>query len=354
MKFHLDPEQVAIQETVYGALTDALPREKLMAFLDEDADFEPRSWQAVMALGLGGLMLPEEAGGSGLKLLDAALAIEALGKAAAPGPIMGQLLAGLALNLSTNWAAKSKWLDKIASGDAIAAFAFDGTPDKWTVEVSGDQATGSVGFVIGGRAADFFLVGTKGGGLAIVECGDGVKVEPVQSTDRTRKLTHLTLDGTKVQILFEPGDQGAAKVYDAALILIAADCLGGAGYCMDLSVSYAQERKQFGQPVARFQALKHQLATMALGVEPARSLLWYAAYAWDAELPDVSRSAAIAKAHLCDRYTQITRDAIAAHGGIGYTWEYGLNIWFRRSVLNRALLGSPQVHRARAAELAGW
>jgi alkylation response protein AidB-like acyl-CoA dehydrogenase len=93
---------------------------------------------------------------------------------------------------------------------------------------------------------------------------------------------------------------------------------------------------------------------MALDVEPARALVWYAAYAWDAQLEDGSRAAAMAKAHLCEVFTRSTRTAIAAHGGIAYTWEHGLNYWFRRAVHNRAWMGSPTYHRTRAAELAGW
>jgi alkylation response protein AidB-like acyl-CoA dehydrogenase len=145
-----------------------------------------------------------------------------------------------------------------------------------------------------------------------------------------------------------------AKLFDAALVLIAADALGGAQKSTDMAVAYAKDREQFGQPIGQFQALKHQLAHMALDVEPARAMLWYAAYAHDASLPDAPRAAAMAKAHLCDVYTRTTRAAVAAHGGIGYTWEYGLNYWFRRSVFDRAWLGSPSLHRARAAEMAGW
>lgn len=155
-------------------------------------------------------------------------------------------------------------------------------------------------------------------------------------------------------MLFAPGDPFVARIFDAALVLLAADALGGAQYCVDLSVGYAGEREQFGQPIGRFQALKHQLAQMALEVEPSRALVWYAGYAHDAGLPDASRAAAIAKAHLADRFVSVARAAIAAHGGIGYTWEYGLNNWFRRSMFDRAYLGSPAVHRARAADLAGW
>src|SRR6202012_2509545 len=145
-----------------------------------------------------------------------------------------------------------------------------------------------------------------------------------------------------------------AAIYDAALVLMAADALGGAQYCADLSVGYAKEREQFGQPIGRRQALKHQLATMALEVEPARALMWYAGYAWDAGQPDAPRAVAMAKAHIADRFVSVARAAIAAHGGIGYTWEYGLSGWFRRSLFDRAYLGSPSLHRARAAELAGW
>ncbi|WP_302480123.1 acyl-CoA dehydrogenase family protein, partial [Sphingomonas bacterium] len=122
----------------------------------------------------------------------------------------------------------------------------------------------------------------------------------------------------------------------------------------DMAVAYAKEREQFGQPIGRFQALKHQLATMALEVEPARALVWYAAYAWDVALPDARRVAAIAKAHLADCFTSVTRAAVVAHGGIGYTWEYDLSIWVRRAFFDRAFLGSPAVHRARAAASANW
>ena len=121
-----------------------------------------------------------------------------------------------------------------------------------------------------------------------------------------------------------------------------------------MSVEYAKQREQFGQPIGQFQALKHQLTQMALDVEPARAQLWYAAYAHDADLDDAPRAAAMAKAHLCDVYVRTARAAVAAHGGIGYTWEYGLNYWFRRAAFDRAWLGSPSEHRARAADLAGW
>ncbi len=356
MRFHLDSDQIAIQDTVYAALQQALPREALMTFIDGESDFDPKSWKALMELGLGGLMLDEKSGGSDLGLLEVAIALESLGRGAAPGPFIGQVLTALALSKTSNASVSGAMLPGVASGETVATFAFGGQwlPETWDVEIKDGKAYGDIQHVPCAQSANVLLVGLKGGALGVVTPCDELEISSVASTDRTRPISSLSLSGANVDILFDADDPTVQRIFDAAAILVAADSLGGAQFCTDLSVEYAQERQQFGQQIARFQALKHQLATMALSVEPSRALLWFAAYAWDNELSDSSRAASIAKAHICDQFTQVTRDAIAAHGGIGYTWEYGLNIWFRRSVFNRAVLGSPSVHRARAADLANW
>lgn len=332
MRFHLSEEQAAIQDAVRGTLADSWPMERLHKFEDSGTDFDTDSWAALMALGLGGIMLPD----SGMGLLDAALVSEVAGEMAAPGPLIGQLLTVAAVARSSNEAARAH-LDGLVAGTAIASLALGDSP-----------------FVQSARASQVFLVGDRDSGIALVEAGEGVTIEPVQPTDRSRPVSRVSFNSAKRRELFPAGNPMTARLCDAALVLIAADALGGAQHCTDLSVSYAKDREQFGQPIGRFQGLKHQLAHMALDVEPARALVWYAAYAWDAGLPDAPRAAAMAKAHLCEVYTRVTRAAIAAHGGIGYTWEYGLNYWFRRSIANRVWLGSPAQHRARAAEMAGW
>jgi alkylation response protein AidB-like acyl-CoA dehydrogenase len=306
--------------------------DQLHKFAASDADFDPESWNALMALGLGGILLPD----SGMGLLDAALACEVAGEAAAAGPLIGQLLAVAAVSRSTNDAAKAH-LAGLEAGSKIAALALGDSP-----------------YVQSATAAQVFLSGTRDGALTLVEAGQGVTIEAVKSTDRSRPISKVSFEGATVHELFPAGDPMVSKIHDAALVLIAADSLGGAQHCTDISVAYAKDREQFGQPIGQFQGLKHQLAHMALDVEPARAQVWYAAYAHDADLPDAARAAAMAKAHLCDVYVRTTRAAIAAHGGIGYTWEYGLNYWFRRAAFNRAWLGSPPYHRARAADLAEW
>ncbi len=351
MRFHLSEEQSAIQDAVRGTLADAWPMERLHAFADDARDFDSESWAALMALGVGGLALPENAGGSGLGLLDAALVCEIAGSAAAAGPVIGQILTGLAVAHSDNAAAKVH-LAGIASGETVATTIFSRgwLPDAWTNKM----AKGSAPHVEAADRADLFLVGTAGAGLWLMEKGPAVSVVRQPSTDRTRPLSTVSWDAPATHQLFPAGHSFVARLFDAALILIAADALGGASHVTDVSVAYAKEREQFGQPIGRFQGLKHQLAHMALDVEPARALLWYGAYAWDADLPDAPRAAAMAKAHLADVYVRATRAAIAAHGGIGYTWEYGLNYWFRRAIFDRAYLGSPSEHRARAADMAEW
>jgi alkylation response protein AidB-like acyl-CoA dehydrogenase len=356
MRFHLSEEQLAIQDVLRGTLADTLPPDRLRAQVDAPRDIDRPSWDALMALGLGGLALPEDAGGSGLGLLDLALAAEMLGQGAAIGPISQHLLAGLAIALSPDEDVKSAWLPQIAAGTAIATLALGGDwlPESWSVAFDGDAIDGQTPFVSGASAAALFVVGTQGGGLALAEPGPTIAITPIDSADRTRTLSAVTFTATPATVLLPPGDPQVARIFDAGLVLTAADALGGAQHCLDLSVEYAKTREQFGQPIGRFQALKHQLATMALEVEPARALLWYAAYAYDAHLPDARRAAAIAKAHITDRFVSVARAAIAAHGGIGYTWEYPLNTWFRRALADRAYLGSPALHRSRAADLGGW
>lgn len=332
MRFHLSPEQIAIQDAIRGTLSDTWSMEQLHKFADSETDFDLDSWNALMALGLGSIMLPD----SGMGLLDAALACEVAGEAAAAGPLIGQLLTVAAVSRSSNEAVKAH-LAGLGAGTTIATLALGDSP-----------------YIQSTNAAQAFLSGKRDGALVLVEAGQGVAIEAINSTDRTRPISKVRFDGTTTHELFPAGDPMVGKIHDAALVLIAADSLGGAQKCTDMSVAYAKEREQFGQPIGQFQGLKHQLAHMALDVEPARAQVWYAAYAHDAGLPDAERAAAMAKAHLCDVYVRTTRAAIAAHGGIGYTWEYGLNYWFRRAAFNRAWLGSPSHHRARAADLAEW
>jgi len=350
--FHLTEEQKAIQDAVRGTLADSWPIERVHAFADGDEDFDRTSWDALMALGLGGMLAPD----SGMGLLDAALVCEVAGEAAAAGPLIGQLLAVAAVAVHNPFSGESRGPGGPAA-NASWAPAFAGEQPLLDALISGEVVAtllhGDSEYAPSARAADLFLIVDRAKGVRLVPAAEAA-IEAVKAADRTRPMSKVAIPEDAGETLFTAADPMAARLADAALVLVAADALGGAQKVTDMSVAYAKEREQFGQPIGRFQALKHQLAHMALAVEPARALVWYAAYAWDAALPDAPRAAAMAKAHLCDTYVNATRTAVAAHGGIGYTWEYGLNYWFRRAMADRAWLGSPAEHRTRAATMAGW
>jgi alkylation response protein AidB-like acyl-CoA dehydrogenase len=150
------------------------------------------------------------------------------------------------------------------------------------------------------------------------------------------------------------GQRYAEQVFDAGLVLLAADAFGGARRCVEMSVSYGMLREQFGRKIGSFQGVKHQIADMAVDVEPARGLSWYAAYAYDRAPQERSRAASAAKAHVCDVFMRAARQMIEIHGGIGYTWGFDAHIWLKRAQFDFACLGTPSRHRDRQARAAGW
>jgi alkylation response protein AidB-like acyl-CoA dehydrogenase len=358
MDFGLSDEQRLLQDTVEKFLEKENDATKLRARFDAEEAFDASFWRGLAELGLAGLVIPEAHGGAGLQLLDAALAAETLGRFAAPGPFLGHTLASLALALGGRAEQQRRWLPRLATGDAVASVAFAEPGGVWQPEdwrlTAGASLTGVKEHVPSAARADLLVVGTAGGGLALVETGrGGATIEPFPGVDRTRRLDTVRFEGAAAEAL--PGGVSAAlRVRDAGLVLLAADAFGGAARLLETTVEYAKTREQFGVTIGHFQALKHQLANMALEIEPGRGLFWYAAHAFDQASEDAPRMAALAKAHLGDRFLGVARDAVEAHGGLGYTWECDVQIWFKRAIFDRTFLGSSAVHRERSAQLAGW
>ena len=357
MNFDLSEEQELLQQTVRQFVENEAPPTRVRELFDAEEELDRPLWNGLVEVGIGGLHLPEEHGGAGLELLDLALAAEVLGWGATPGPFFGHSLAGLAIALGGSDAQKKSWLPKLATGDALGTVAFRDEggwlPEEWQLP-AGAKLDGSKQHVPYGAQADVIVAGTAGGGLTLVEGGSaGLEVKPVSASDRTRRIHDLILSGVASEAL-PGGADAAARVRDAALILLAADAFGGAQRLVEMCTEYAKTREQFGVTIGHFQALKHQLASMAIEVEPARGLYWYAAHAFDHVPEEAERYAALAKAHVTDLYLQVARDSVEAHGGIGFTWECDVQIWFKRAMFDRAFLGLPQLHRERSAQLADW
>lgn len=355
MRFDLDEHQVAFQQGVTAYLEAECP---IARALEPHNSGEPdiALWQGLMELGIGGIMIPEEHGGLGLGLLDLAVVMEPIGRFAAPGPFFDHALGTLALVLAGSAGQRAEWLPVLATGEMRATIALaegkgEWFADKWTL-AAGEVLTGEKHHVLHAEGADLIVVGLAGGRLGLVR-GDapGMTVTPTLSTDAGKQLCTVTFADTPCELL--EGAAGA-RLVDAGLVLLAADSFGGASNSVNLSVAYAKEREQFGRPIGSFQGLKHQIANSAITVEPTIGLYWYAAHVWDTEPANAALPAALAKALISENYAKATRAMIEAHGGIGYTWEYGAHVWLKRALFNQAFLGTPRVLRSRVADLCGW
>lgn len=354
MDFSLSEEQQLFQQMVRSFVENECPPQTVRAIFDGKRDADAL-WQGLSGLGVPGLLVPEAHGGAGLELLEAALAAEELGRGAVPVPFLGHALATLALARGGSPALQQRWLPRLATGAARATVALaedDGSwlPATWQTELAGGRVRGRKVLVPEADGAALFVVGCGGGALALVEAGPDVRIVAEASIDRGRPLATLEIDGASAETL----GLDASRLVDAASVLLAADAFGAAHRLVRATVEYLKTRRQFGQPLAQFQAVKHQLANMALDVDPARGLWWYAAHAFDHAPDGASRAAALAKAHVTDRAQQVVRDAVEAHGGIGFTWECDVQIWFKRVMFDRLWLGAPELHRERYASLEGW
>ncbi|HEX2816150.1 MAG TPA: acyl-CoA dehydrogenase, partial [Phenylobacterium sp.] len=294
--------------------------------------------------------------------LDAALASEALGAAVAPVPFMGVVLGPLALMRGGSAAQQAEWLPKLASGEMMAAVAISesvaGARDGAGVTFQDGKLSGKALFVPGGMVAGLLIVADTAGELYLTP-GDAVGPSGktlMPGIDETRRLAELTFDKVAAEPLCG-GPELLTALRDAGWVLVAADTLGAAQVMLDRAVDYAKERRQFGRVIGSFQAVKHLCAEMAAELEPCRSLVWYAAYAFDAATPGVSGEASLMAAHAKALTSEVgrfvARTSTEVHGGMGITDLLGLHFWFKRIGLNRQLLGGPERVREIAARLQG-
>jgi alkylation response protein AidB-like acyl-CoA dehydrogenase len=361
MDFGLSEDQLLLKDTIKRFLAERCPTTRVRQVMEGDVSLARDLWGQLAELGVGGVLAPAQHGGLERELLDLALVAEELGYAAAPGPFLGCAMATVALVEGGDSAAQARWLPGLASGEAVATVAWGEENGEWTptalhAHVAGGRLNGRKLMVPSAQIADLLVVAARdehGPHLWLVDRGaPGVEVAPMTVNDLTRPLDVVTFTDAHATKLPHAG--AVQRVWDAGLILLAADAYGGARRCLEMTCGYAMTREQFGQPIGAFQAVKHQLANMAADLEPSLALVWYSAHAFDRIQDQSTRHAAMVKAHMADLYDRMTRDATELHGGIGFTWEFDLHLWFRRAIFDRSVLGEAIYHRARAADLAGW
>jgi alkylation response protein AidB-like acyl-CoA dehydrogenase len=361
MEFGLSEDQRLMQDSVGRTLEKVSALDRVRKAADAREAKAEDIWLALVELGVPGMLIGEAHGGMGLKLLDAALIAEALGRHVAPVPFVASaVMAPLALMGAGSAKQQEALLPKLASGEAVAGVAISeraaGAREGGGVTAASGKLNGKALFVLDFGAADIFIVADKTGGLHLVEAGaKGLTKVQLTTIDLTRSVGELQFDNVAAEPLVS-GDAKAAfrRMLDAGRVMLAADTLGAGWMMIDKAVAYAKERKQFGRVIGSFQAVKHMCAEMAAELEPGRSLVWYAAHAFD-ELPDEAPlMAAHAKAHLSEVGRFVARTATEVHGGMGFTDLLGLHYWFKRIGLDRQLLGSPERVRHEAAVLQGW
>ncbi len=364
MNFSFSDDQILLRNSVRSALDEQCKPEHVRVMFDDPRGYGEALWGEMAKLGWLGLPFTEEQGGAGLGLVELAIVLEEMGRAAYPGPFFATVvLGGLGIQLAGSAAQKDRWLSAISAGKARATAAlleehldWDPTSTVATAarEGSGWKLSGVKRFVPWAHVADVVLVparGPEGLSLFLVDPkSSGVSLSPMVGIDLANRWSEMRLDKVMVgadAVLGAPG--AAGPVLDSLLrrgaVMASAEMLGAARRCLDLSVSYVKVREQFGQPVGSFQAIRHRCSEMLLEVENAHAAVYYAAWALAAGADDAPIAASICKAYVSDAARKVCGDSIQVHGGIGFTWEYDLHLYMKRAKALEPLFGDAEFHR---------
>ena len=341
MDLELNEEQQALRDSVRRFLEKRSSESEVRRLMATDRGYDEDTWHAMAAeLGLQGLPITGQHGGSGAGWREVAVVMEEMGRSLAGGPYLSTMLAAAALSESS---ATDADLSAIAAGDLIATVVFDGN-----LTVSDGRVNGSARFVLDGHVADLFVIAV-GDSLHVAHRGDGVTAALRPTLDQTRKLADVTFADAAVTTI---GSSDVVEhVRTLATVLLAAEQVGGAQRVMEMAADYARSRTQFGRPIGMFQGVKHKCADMLLAVESARAAAYYAAWVAAQQREDLSKAAHVAGAYCSDAYFRVAALNIQVHGGIGFTWEHPAHLYYRRAKSGQILFGTPAEHRAALADL---
>ena len=350
MNFDFSPDQKSLREQARKFLADQASSTRVRRILEGAAPYDAPLWRGMGEMGWMGTAIPETHGGAGFGHLELCVIAEELGRSLAPTPFASTIyLAAEALLLAGTDAQKKRWLPRIAQGDAIGCLALAEGPHVATsanlaTRAEGGRLTGTKLPVADGDVADFAIVVARdaGGrvGCHLVDlAGPGVSRAAVATVDPTRSHARIVLDGAPGEPLGAP-DRGwslVERLLDRAAVLVAFEQIGGAQAALEMAREYALGRFAFGRQIASFQAIKHKLADMYVGVELARSNAYYGAWALTKDAPELPVAAAAARVAASEAYYQAAKENIQIHGGMGFTWEFDCHMYYRRA--NAVALG---------------
>ena len=356
MDFGLSEPQNLLRDSIRSFAERSLTIERTRAVMATGTGTDRAIHRELGEQGIAGLFVDEEYGGAGLDALDATIAAQELARCAAPVSYhSAYVMAPLLLQQAGSTAQKETWLSGIADGSALVSVSAGGP------HLENGKLEGAAMFVPDGAAADAFLVLADGGdgdgaSLALLPADrEGVEVTPLATIDDTRRVAELSFAGVAIgpEDLLRGGDaaQTMARAVDVGRIMLAADALGAAQQGLRIAVDYAKGREQFDRVIASFQAVKHMCAEVIAEVDPVESLLWYTAYAFDQGLDEAAHLVPTLKAHATETASFAVETCTQVFGGIGFTQECDMNLYFKRAGYDRQMLGGPAEMRRVAAAM---
>ena len=364
-----DEDREALRSSVRAFLEARSPEREVRRLMEDDLGYDPDVLtQMADQLGLLGLAVPEEHGGSGFTYVELCLVLEEMGRALLGGPFFGTaVLATVALLESGDAAAQAEHLPEICAGRKLATLAVDmpligsrpacsvrarETADGWVLD-------GTAPHVIDGDQAELLVVVAQtGDGIAfftVDAAAAGLERHRLPAPDLTRRYASVTFTGVEAGLLGEPAqaDEVLERVLAVCAVALAAEQVGGCEQAMRMAVDYSKVRHQFGRPIGSFQAVKHLCADMLMRVESGKAAARHAARAAADRSPDMLVLASLAKAYCSDAYVAVTEANVQVHGGIGYTWEHASGLHLKRAKTSELVLGDARYHRDKLGSLLG-
>jgi alkylation response protein AidB-like acyl-CoA dehydrogenase len=376
MNFGFSEEQELLRATARKFLENECTSAFVRARMAEPSGVTDEFWTKLAEQGWLGLVYPDEYGGSGLGFVDLTVLMEEMGRASMPGPFFSTvLLGGLAILEAGSAAQKKEWLSRVASGQAKLALAWIEPSARWDaagVTVSATESgggftlSGTKLFVLDAHLADAIVVvartresGRPEDGITLFVVprdARGLDVKLLPTMDQTRKLCEVTLKDVRagadaVLGAVNGGWAPLERVIQRATVALCGEMCGGAQKVLDMTTEYAKIRIAFGRPIGTYQAVKHRAADMLVEIENGKSLTYYAAWACDENSPESPLAVSMAKAYVSDAFRRAAGAGIQLHGGIGFTWEHDLHLYFKRAKGSEFTLGDATWHRERVAQL---
>jgi alkylation response protein AidB-like acyl-CoA dehydrogenase len=356
MQFGLSEIQEILKDNARKFFAGECPMNHVRQLAETGSAYDADLWSKMAAQGFTGIIFPEQYGGQGMSAVDLILLMEEAGRALVPGPFFATVaLAATVIDAVATDAQKKEYLAPICRGEARSTLAELEAGAGWgtragrkTTAVDG-RLTGEKLFVPDAAVADFLVVTAGGGVFAVQRDAPGVSITPMPAMDLTRSVYAVRFDNAPAEKLGEAS--GMERATDVATAALVAEMVGGMQRILDMTVEYAKTRKQYGKPIGAFQAVQHQCADMYLETESSRSAAYYAAWALDHDPANAATAVSIAKMYASDACRTVGNRGVQVHGGMGFTWENDLHLYYRRAKASETMLGDATFHRERIARL---